>query len=51
MLTSGSGEAIGIVVQALTNPGDVVLTEEFVYLGTLNQMRRYGADVVGVEVR
>ncbi len=49
VLTSGSGEAIGIVVQALTNPGDVVLTEEFVYLGTLNQMRRYGADVVGVK--
>ena len=49
VLTSGSGEAIGIVIQALTNPGDVVLTEEFVYLGTLNQMRRYGADVVGVK--
>ena len=48
VLTSGSGEAIGIVIQALTDPGDVVLTEEFVYLGTLNQMRRYGADVVGV---
>ncbi|MCH8989383.1 MAG: PLP-dependent aminotransferase family protein [Chloroflexi bacterium] len=49
VLTSGSGEAIGIVIQALTDPGDVVLTEEFVYLGTLNQMRRYGADVVGVK--
>ncbi|MDA0263101.1 MAG: PLP-dependent aminotransferase family protein [Chloroflexi bacterium] len=48
VLTSGSGEAIGIVIQALTDPGDVVLVEEFVYLGTLNQMRRYGADVVGV---
>ena len=49
VLTSGSGEAIGIVIQALTDPGDVVLTEEFVYLGTLNQMRRYGADIVGVK--
>ena len=49
VLTSGSGEAIGIVIQALTDPGDVVLVEEFVYLGTLNQMRRYGADVVGVK--
>ena len=49
VLTSGSGEAIGIVIQALTDPGDVVLTEEFVYLGTLNQMRRHGADVVGVK--
>ena len=49
VLTSGSGEAIGILIQALTDPGDVVLVEEFVYLGTLNQMRRYGADVVGVK--
>jgi 2-aminoadipate transaminase len=49
VLTSGSGEAIGILIQALTDPGDVVLVEEFVYLGTLNQLRRYGADVVGVK--
>ena len=49
VLTSGSGEAIGIVIQALTNPGDVVLVEEFVYLGTLNQMKRYDADVVAVK--
>ena len=49
VLTSGSGEAIGILIQALTDPGDVVLVEEFVYLGTLNQMRRYGADCVGVK--
>ena len=27
VLTSGSGEAIGIVIQALTDPGDVVLVE------------------------
>ena len=32
VLTSGSGEAIGILIQALTDPGDVVLVEEFVYL-------------------
>ena len=49
LLTSGSGEAIGMLIQAMTNPGDVLLTEEFVYLGTLRQMRRYGADVVGVK--
>ena len=48
VLTSGSGEAIGMLIQALTDPGDVVLTEEYFYLGTLRQMRRYGADVVGV---
>ena len=48
VLTAGSGEAIAMLIQALTDPGDVVLTEEFVYLGTLRQLRRYGADVVGV---
>ena len=49
VLTSGSGEAIGMLIQAMTDPGDVLLTEEFLYLGTLRQMRRYGADVVSVK--
>ncbi len=49
VLTSGSGEAISMVIQALTDPGDVVLTEEFLYLGSLRQLRRYGADVIGVK--
>ena len=40
VLTSGSGEAIGMLIQALTDPGDVVLTEEYFYLGTMRQMRR-----------
>jgi len=47
-LTNGSGEALGLVIQALTNPGDVVLAEEFVYMGTTSQLRRFGADVRGV---
>jgi 2-aminoadipate transaminase len=47
-LTNGSGEALGLVIQALTNPGDVVLAEEFVYMGTLSQLRRFGADIRGV---
>ena len=49
VLTSGSGEAIAMLIKALTDPGDVVLTEEFVYLGTLRQMRLFGADVVGLK--
>jgi 2-aminoadipate transaminase len=49
ILTSGSGEAISLIIQSLTDPGDVVLTEEFVYLGTLRQMRTFGADVRGVK--
>jgi 2-aminoadipate transaminase len=47
-LTAGSGEAIAMLIQALTDPGDVLLTEEYVYLGTMRQMRRYGADVRSV---
>ncbi|MDA1278641.1 MAG: PLP-dependent aminotransferase family protein [Chloroflexi bacterium] len=49
-LTNGSGEAIGLVIQALTDPGDVVLAEEYVYMGTLNQLRRFGADIRGVAI-
>lgn len=49
VVTSGSGEAIAMIIQALTDPGDVALTEEFLYLGTLRQLRRYSADVVGVK--
>lgn len=47
-LTNGSGEALGLVIQALTDPGDIVLAEEFVYMGTTTQLRRFGADVRGV---
>ena len=49
-LTNGSGEANGLVIQALTNPGDVVLAEEFVYMGTTTQLRKFGADVRGVAI-
>lgn len=49
ILTSGSGEAINMLIQALTNPGDVLLTEEYVYLGTMRQMRLWDANVVGVK--
>ncbi len=49
VLTSGSGEAISMIIAALTDPGDVLLTEEYVYLGTLRTMRRFGADVRSVK--
>lgn len=49
VLTSGSGEAINMLIQALTDPGDVLLTEEYVYLGTMRQMRLWSAQVVGVK--
>lgn len=49
VITSGSGEAISMVIQALTDPGDVIVTEKFVYSGTLNQMQRFDADVRAVD--
>jgi 2-aminoadipate transaminase len=48
MLGSGSNEPNFLVAQALVNPGDVVLAEEFTYAGTLGFLRRFGADVRGV---
>jgi len=50
LLTHGSGEANVLVIQALTNPGDTVITEEYVYTGTLRQLRMHGADVVGTPI-
>lgn len=50
VITAGSSEANWLVVQALTNPGDTVITEEFVYTGTLAQLRRAGANVIGTRL-
>ena len=49
LLGSGSNEPNYLVAQALVDPGDVVLAEEFTYAGTLGFLRRFGADVRGVE--
>ena len=49
ILAAGSGEAIAMVTQALIEPGDTILTEEFVYLGSLRSFRRYNANVVGIK--
>lgn len=49
LITAGSGEAIGLAIQALTNPGDTAITEHFVYSGTLNQLQRFGNTVYGSE--
>ena len=38
-----------MLIEVLIDPGDVALVEDFVYSGTLGQLRRFGADVRGVE--
>ena len=48
LLAEGSGQAIHFVAEALLDPGDVVIVDDFVYGGTLWSLRRFGADVRGV---
>ena len=48
ILGDGSSQPIHMVIEALVDPGDVVLTEEFVYSGTLTTLRRFSADIRGV---
>ena len=50
LVTHGSGEANSLIIQNLTDPGDTVITEEFVYLGTLNQLQKADANIVGAKV-
>ena len=48
VLADGSSQPIHMVCEALLDPGDVVLTEDFVYSGTLGTLRRFGAEIRGV---
>ncbi|MDP6063226.1 MAG: PLP-dependent aminotransferase family protein [SAR202 cluster bacterium] len=49
LLTEGSGQAIHFVVEALVDPGDVVIVDDFVYGGTLWSLNRFSSDIRGVE--
>ena len=49
ILADGSSQPIHMFLEVLIDPGDVALTEDFVYAGTLGQFRRFGAEVRGVE--
>jgi 2-aminoadipate transaminase len=48
ILGDGSSQPIHMLVEALVDPGDIVLTEDFVYSGTLATLRRFGAEIRGV---
>lgn len=48
ILADGSGQPIHIIAETLIDPGDVVIVEDFVYAGTLNTLRRFGAELRGV---
>lgn len=48
ILGDGSGQPIHMIAETLLDPGDVVIVEDFVYAGTLNTLRRFGAELRGV---
>jgi len=47
-ITSGSMQALDLVLSTFINPGDTVLTEKFTYSGTLGIMRHLKANILGV---
>lgn len=47
-ITSGSMQALELVLGTFIKPGDTVLTEEFTYSGTLGIMRHLKANIVGI---
>ncbi len=49
-LTNGSMQAVTLVAEALTRPGDTVICEEFTYPGTIAAYRALGIDLVGIPV-
>ncbi|MCH8817608.1 MAG: PLP-dependent aminotransferase family protein [Chloroflexi bacterium] len=49
-LCAGSGEANYCLIQALTDPGSTVVTERFVYSGTLGQLRKAQCNIVGAPI-
>lgn len=49
VIGDGSGQPIHMLLEVLVDPGDVLLTDDFVYTGTLSQMRRFQGDIRGIE--
>lgn len=47
-LTNGSSGAIDLIVRSLINPGEVIITESPVYMGSLHNFRGVGAEIVPV---
>ncbi|MEJ2130846.1 MAG: PLP-dependent aminotransferase family protein [Gammaproteobacteria bacterium] len=49
-LTNGSSGAIDLVVRSLIDPGDVIVTEKPVYMGTLHNFRGVAAEIAPVDM-
>lgn len=50
LLSSGAASGLGLVVDMLVDPGDVVLADAPAWMGATGMFRLAGAEVVGVEV-
>jgi 2-aminoadipate transaminase len=50
LITNGSGDALGLVIQTFVDEGDPVITEAPTFSATLQTLRRNGAEVHGIEV-
>lgn len=50
LITNGSGDALGLVIQTFVDEGDPVITEAPTFSATLQTLRRNGAELHGVEV-
>lgn len=50
LITNGSGDALGLVIQTFVDEGDPVITEAPTFSATLQTLRRNGADLHGIEV-
>src|SRR5262249_60210536 len=48
VVTSGSQQALDLVVRALVNPGEPMLVDESTYMGALNVITVGGARLLGV---
>ncbi len=49
-LTNGSSGAIDLIVRSMIDPGDVIITETPVYMGTLRNFRGVGARIEAIPV-
>ena len=48
-LTTGSMQAVTLMAETFSEkPGDVIITEEFTYSGTIGAYKRIGAELVGI---
>jgi 2-aminoadipate transaminase len=50
LVSNGSGNALSLAFSTFVDIGDAVITEAPTFSGTLNTMRRHGADLIGVPV-